>query len=152
MEGVSDRTRHGQRWAIDDGTFAGTIQACDADEIVVKITHTPEGGGRLRAEKGINLPDTELPTLAGQTDEDLRALAAAAELADIIGLSFVSRPTEILHVLRELEALAPHRTPGIVLKLETERAFNALHQPLCRALAAGVPSGGIRGGGRLAIA
>jgi len=151
IEEVFDRARPGQRVAIDDGTFAGTIQACDADEIVVKITHTPEGGGRLRAEKGINLPDTELPTLAGQTDEDLRALAAAAELADIIGLSFVSRPTEILHVLRELEALAPHRTPGIVLKIETERAFNALHQLLFTALATGVPFGVMIARGDLAI-
>ena len=120
-------------------------------QIAIRIAHAPDGGGRLRTDKGINLPDTDLPALVGQSHEDREALAAAAELADIVGLSFVSQPSEITAVLHELRVLSPSRTPGIILKVETERAFNALHQLLFTALAAGVPFGVMIARGDLAI-
>ncbi len=151
MHKIFDHVEPGQRVAIDDGTFAGAIEDCDANQITIRIAHAPDGGGRLRTDRGINLPDTDLPALVGQSEEDREALTAAAELADIVGLSFVSRPSEITAVLHELRVLSPSRTPGIILKVETERAFNALHLLLFAALAAGVPFGVMIARGDLAI-
>ena len=46
----------------------------------VRITHAPAKGHRLRADKGINLPDSNLrlPALTGKDRDDLRFVAAHA--------------------------------------------------------------------------
>ena len=41
---------------LDDGKFGGITRRVTPDAIEVEITQAPPGGGRLRAEKGINLP------------------------------------------------------------------------------------------------
>ena len=45
----------------------------DGNVIKVEITHTNLKGGLLRAEKGINLPDTDL-SIPALTDKDLSDL------------------------------------------------------------------------------
>lgn len=78
-------------------------------------------GGRLRAEKGINLPDTDLdiPALTGK---DLADLKSVVRFADIIGLSFVRDPEDIFSLQDHLARLGAGRL-GVVLKIETRRAF-----------------------------
>jgi pyruvate kinase len=45
---------------LDDGKIAGLVAAVADGEIHVEITHAREGGERLRADKGINLPESDL--------------------------------------------------------------------------------------------
>jgi pyruvate kinase len=84
---------------------------------------------KLRAEKGINLPDSPLP-IAALTDEDRTNLGFVADHADLVGLSFVRGPADVtaLH-----EALG-QRTIGIVLKIETRAGFENLPRILLEAM------------------
>ena len=55
-----DAVSVGDRVWIDDGKFGGVTRRVSAGEIELEITQAPPGGGKLRAEKGINFPDTSL--------------------------------------------------------------------------------------------
>jgi pyruvate kinase len=122
----------GERIWLDDGKFGGIIQKAVEDEAWIEITHVPSRGARLRAEKGINLPDSHLQveTLTAKDREDLGFVAVHA---DMIGISFVQRARDVEELLACLASLG-ERQPGIVLKIETRRAFNALPELLLAAM------------------
>ena len=52
-----DAVKPGERVWFDDGKIGGTVTGNDGNVIKVEIIHTNLKGGRLRAEKGINLPE-----------------------------------------------------------------------------------------------
>jgi pyruvate kinase len=110
-----------QRVMFDDGKIAGKVLEVFEDHVLISITRTDTKGGKLRGEKGINLPDTllELPSL---TEVDRENLLFIAGSADIIGYSFVRDPGDILELQAELEKLG-RSDIGIVLKIETREAF-----------------------------
>ncbi len=117
----------GQPIWFDDGKIGGRIEAVHDDRIEVRITHARARGERLRAGKGINLPDTriELPAL---TERDREVLPFVARHADMVGLSFVHRESDVDELLALLQQHTPpdRPLPGIVLKIETRRAFDNL--------------------------
>ncbi|HEU4420308.1 MAG TPA: pyruvate kinase [Planctomycetota bacterium] len=121
---VFEDVRAGHRILFDDGKIAGTVLANDGERLQVRITGTPPGGGKLRAEKGINLPDTELHASA-LTPADRERLDWAAQHADMIGLSFAQRPADVLQLQEELRARG-RADLGIVLKIETAIGFQRL--------------------------
>ena len=85
------------------------------------VTRTKPGGQRLAAEKGINLPETELP-LPALTPEDESHLPFIAANADIVAVSFVRSAADVDHVLDAVhDAGADHL--GLVLKIETAPGF-----------------------------
>jgi pyruvate kinase len=49
---------------FDDGKIGGAIESAHDHHLLVRITHARPGGERLRAEKGINLPDTHMDVSA----------------------------------------------------------------------------------------
>ena len=57
---ILDQVRPGDAIWFDDGRIGGRIESVGAGEVVVAITHARAGGGFLGAEKGINLPETDL--------------------------------------------------------------------------------------------
>jgi len=59
------------------------------------------------------------------TDKDRRDLDFVATHADIVGLSFVRRPEDVLELLDELAARDKSRL-GIILKIESRPGFEAL--------------------------
>jgi len=59
-----------------------------------RSTRSSPAGVTLRSDKGINLPDTDLD-LPALTPADLQTLDFAARHADIIGLSFVRKPSDV---------------------------------------------------------
>ena len=73
-----------------------------------------------------------LPAI-GPADE--AALAFAAAHADLVALSFVQRPSDIGDLRRRLADLGGHGV-GIVLKIETRKAFSRLPGLLLAAMAA----------------
>jgi pyruvate kinase len=99
---------------FDDGKIGGVIESVNSDEMTVRITIAKPQGGKLGADKGINLPNSriQLPAL---TEKDRVDLAFAVKHADMIGLSFVRRPKD-------------------VLKIETQTAFEHLPSILLQAL------------------
>jgi pyruvate kinase len=114
----------GERIWLDDGKIGGVIQAVTHDRLEVEITHARPKGDRLRADKGINLPDSTL-RLPALTEKDMQDLAVAVRLADMVGLSFVRDAEDVTLLQERLRALKADHI-GIVLKLETRRAFEQL--------------------------
>jgi pyruvate kinase len=125
--------RPGQPIWFNDGKIGGVILSVEPSRILVEITQAPLRGGRLRPEKGINLPDTilDVPALS---DKDLSDLKVLAPHVDLVGLSFVrtAEDIEALHdALFDLDA----QHLGTVLKIETRRGFENLPQILMAGLA-----------------
>ena len=87
--------RPGQSIAFDDGAIAGVIESATPEAALVRITRAKPGGAKLRADKGINLPETEL-SLPALTSRDREDLQVAVEIADLVGMSFVRRPADVL--------------------------------------------------------
>jgi pyruvate kinase len=131
---VFEDVREGERVWFDDGRMGGVVERKEPDRLHVRITHTPARGAKLTADKGINLPDSQLH-LAAMTDKDRADLAFVTEHADMIALSFVNTVDDV-RTLREL--LTPHgdRQPAIVLKIETRRGFENLPAMLLEAMRA----------------
>lgn len=124
---------------FDDGAIGGVITRATADEIEIKITHARPNGSRLRADKGINLPDSNLH-LPALTEKDLADLKFIAKQADLIGYSFVRSAADVQELQKQL-ALAGGQNLGFVLKIETSRAFDELANLLLAAMRS--PSAGV---------
>ena len=142
-------TRRGHHVWLDDGKLGGVVEAVDRDSIELRITSAGPKGAKLRAGKGVNLPDATLEIdLLGSHSTD--ALCFAAECADIVGLSFVSRAREVQRVN---EYLDQHGRPeiGMILKIETRRAFEHLPGMLLAALGCQRPAGVMIARGDLAV-
>lgn len=117
---------------FDDGKIGGVITDVSPDEIHVRITSAKPGGDKLRADKGINLPDSDLH-LPPLTPKDIEDLAFVVQHADMVGFSFVKRPEDLLLLDKHLTRLgAPDR--GVVLKIETRSAFEHLPNLLLAAM------------------
>lgn len=127
-----ERVRPGDRVWIDDGRIGGVVTTNDGARITLRITHTPPRGARLRAEKGINFPDTELG-LEALTPKDLADLRTVVEFADMIALSFLRVPQDVVRLEDELHTLGAGHL-GIVLKIENAAAFRNLPRILLASL------------------
>jgi len=122
-EGFPD-LRPGERIWFDDGKIGGLIQNVAADRMEVLITQARAKGAKLRADKGINLPDSNL-SLPALTAQDIEYLPFVVAKADLVGMSFVRRPQDVRALQAQLERLGG-RGLGIVLKIETRRGFERL--------------------------
>jgi pyruvate kinase len=117
---------------FDDGAIEGVVQQASADELLIEITHTAGATGTLRSDKGINLPQSHLP-FSGLTEKDDTDLRFIAKHADLVSASFIQTPDDVQHLLDALHRL--HATHlGLILKIETHRAFQHLPQILLTAM------------------
>jgi pyruvate kinase len=137
LDAVFDAVRPGQAIWFDDGKIGGYILSTRNRVITIEITHASPQGSKLRPEKGINLPDTEL-AIPALTAKDVADLAVLAPRVDMIGLSFVRAPGDVLDLHARLDALAgpDGRRPGVVLKIETRQGFDNLPRILLASLRA----------------
>ncbi len=142
-------TRPGHRVWLDEGKLGAVVESVHLDSIELRITEAGAKGSKLRADKGINLPDAALDVdLLGPHSEE--ALRFAAECADIVGLSFVSRPRDVERVHEYLDRHAG-RSVGMILKIETRRAVERLPGLLLAALGGERPAGVMIARGDLAV-
>jgi pyruvate kinase len=132
---VLGRVRPGERVWFDGGKVGGVVRSSSPSGALVRIEHAPSGGAWLRADQGVNLPDTDLglPSLGR---DDLANLPFIVEHADLIGYSFVQSGEDVLRLRAELRRLG-RGDMGIVLKVETRRAFERLPEILLAALRTG---------------
>jgi pyruvate kinase len=121
-----------ERILFDDGKIAGVIESVCSDLLRVRITAAASAGAKLRADKGINLPDSKL-RLPALTDKDLADLDFVVRHADLVGLSFVRLPEDVYGLRRQLARRDAGRL-GIVLKIETTDAFEHLPSLLLAAM------------------
>lgn len=128
-----DAVRVGDRVFFDDGKIAAVVLHRRVDEVDVRITTVAAGGSKLRGERGINLPDTELD-LGALTDDDVATLRFIVGHADLVGLSFVNRPEDVATLRDHLRRLGGPMI-GVVLKIETVHGFERLPDLLLTAMA-----------------
>jgi pyruvate kinase len=122
----------GQRVILDDGKVTGVIEGATSDELHVRILSAAAKGSRLRAEKGINLPDTDLAAPA-VSDADLPLLEVAAVHADMLAVSFLRHENDVDDIHTYLRRVRAEHL-GIVLKIETTAAFARLPEILLHAM------------------
>ncbi len=134
---------------LDDGKFGGVVRSVAPDEVEVEITQAPPGGGKLRAEKGINLPDTSL-SVPALRDLDVPTIAFAVAHADMVGLSLVSTRDDVRAVVDALARNGGDQL-GLILKIETRAGFEALPELLVEALTRDAPCGVMIARGDLAV-
>ncbi|MGZ8453453.1 MAG: pyruvate kinase, partial [Candidatus Binatia bacterium] len=116
--------RAGESIWFDDGKIGGVIRSVDPDEMRVEIVQARAKGENLRADKGINLPDSEL-NLPALTPEDIAILPFIARHAELVDYSFVRSPSDVELLLNALDRVHGNHL-GIVLKIETRKAFERL--------------------------
>lgn len=130
---VFDQVCVGERIWFDDGRIGGLIKKIDPAWLEIEITHARDNGEKLAGDKGINLPDSQL-RLPALTEKDIEDLAVVAQVADMVGLSFVQQASDIETLRAKLLQLGKPEL-GIVLKIETRRAFENLPALLFSAMA-----------------
>ncbi len=121
---VFSAVRVGDQIWFDDGKIGGIVRRVAPNVLLIEITQAKPNGDRLGADKGINLPDTniDLPAL---TPKDLEDLKFIVRHADLVGMSFVRREHDILQLQSRLRELGGDHL-GIVLKVETRQSFDRL--------------------------
>jgi pyruvate kinase len=113
---------------LDDGKIGARVESMSDDGALLRIVHAPPKGARLRADKGINLPDTRLP-LPPLTAKDRVDLDFACRHADMVGFSFVETLEDMDCLLHELAARDATHLP-VIAKIETRRAVHNLPELL----------------------
>lgn len=135
---------------INDGRIGAQVSALCDGGVELTVVAAREKGERLRAEKGVNFPETELH-LDPLGAKDLADLDAVAALADIVGFSFVQRPEDIVRLHRALAARRPGLPPlPVLLKIETALAVRNLPRLIVQAGGLG-PAGVMIARGDLAV-
>jgi pyruvate kinase len=123
--------RPGHRIWFDDGKLGGVVEEADGTQAVLLMLEGRSQGLTLRADKGINLPDTHLdvPALAAA---DLAALDVANEVADLVALSYCRCEADVRALHQALDARASKL--GVVLKIENREGFENLSSVLLTAM------------------
>jgi pyruvate kinase len=127
-----EAVRPSDRIFFDDGRIGGVVRSVQPAGLEVEITQARAGRSKLRGDRGINLPDTEIH-LPALTEKDREDLAFVIDHADLVGLSFVRSPADVDALVAELDARGADHL-GVVLKIETRRAFDQLPGLLFAAL------------------
>ena len=122
---IIDNAKKGDRIFFDDGKISGRVFEIDSDSIAIKIEQAGINGTKLRSDKGINLPDTNLG-FKGLTHKDLVDLKFVVNHADVVNFSFVNTKEDVQFLNDKLEELNASEDFGVVYKIETKQAFAEL--------------------------
>lgn len=123
--------KKGELIYFDDGKIEGIIKEVETDFLLVEITNAKKRGSKLKAGKGINLPNTNIG-INGLTEKDKEDLKFIVKNADAVNFSFVNSKNDVEDLLNELKKLQGNLS--IVLKIETKRAFKNLPSILLKAM------------------
>jgi pyruvate kinase len=120
------------RISLNDGKISGIVRHVEPEHLEIEITKAKPTGGRLRADRGINFPDSDIQ-LPGLTAADKSNLEFIVRHADAVSLSFVRRPSDVLALQEELDRLGAPDI-GLIIKIETKKGFKNLPKLLLTAM------------------
>ena len=132
LPGVLADVRPGEPIWFDDGKIGGVVEQVEPHRARVRIAQAPAQGGKLRADRGINLPESDL-RLDALTVKDIADLAFVARHADVVELSFANSVHDV-ELLQQHLAKSGSRPTALVLKIETRRGFENLPAMLLTAM------------------
>lgn len=121
---VFDFVKKGERILLNDGKIAGVVASIDAKHLEMTVSKAKPTGSRLRGDRGINFPDSEIP-LPGLTSADSDNLGFIVDHADAVSLSFVNRTADIVSLQNELKTMG-NNSLGLIIKIETKKGFENL--------------------------
>ena len=119
---IIDTLKVGDSVFFDDGLVRAAVTQSGKQTAVVEVLKSFKS--KLKVDKGMNLPQLsmELPSL---TERDHETLPFIAKHADLLGYSFVQRKSDVIRLYERLEELGGQK-PGVVFKIENQKAFNRL--------------------------
>lgn len=117
---LSKVLKPGETLLIEDGTIRTKILSIKGSNISAKV----EVGGLLKRHKGVNIPDSLLPSSAALSKKDHADLRFAVKTlkVDAVALSFVEKAEDILRV-RALVQKWTKRPVFLVAKIERPKAL-----------------------------
>jgi pyruvate kinase len=128
---IFGHVKPGEEVYFNDGKIEGIVAESHPDHLLIEITGTNKKGGKLKADKGINFPNSELG-VSGLTQKDKEDLKFVVKHADAVNYSFVNNKEDVGELLDELKKLHAHI--GIILKIETKEAYKNLPGILLKAM------------------
>jgi pyruvate kinase len=130
---ILDHLRDGDPVWIDDGKIGCVVESAGPSRADLRITQAKERGSRLRPDKGLNFPQTEIPA-PPLSAADREALTAIVDAIDVAGYSFVRKASDIETLQEELARLG---RPGLPLALKIETLEGVKNLPSLIVQAAG---------------
>jgi pyruvate kinase len=131
---ILDHVKVGEPIWFDDGKIGAVFRSVNPDSATVEITQARPEGEKLGAEKGINLPETRIDVPA-LTSDDLESLKFVVHNADLVGYSFVRTEHDVCQLIEKLAELGGQHL-GLILKIETRKAFENLPRLILAAMRA----------------
>jgi len=146
---VIDKLNLGEMVWIDDGKIGTVVKAITEEGVLLQVTQVGPKGVRLKPEKGLNLPQTDLqlPALSQKDHADLQFIC---QHADLVALSFAETADDILYLQQQLQHLNRADLP-IIAKIETPKAVVNLPKIIATALANNLDFGVMIARGDLAV-
>ena len=131
---IVDQLAIGAEVYIDDGKAAARVVETAPGRADLEVYAAREKGVRLKADKGLNFPTTEIE-LPPLTRKDFGDLDFVAEHADLVGFSFVQRVQDV-ELLQDHLAARRKTKPAqaILLKIETPLAVRNLPRLIVQSL------------------
>jgi len=116
---------------FDDGKIEGLIESVNEEQVIVKITYAKDLGSKLKADKGINLPISDIKT-SGLTLKDKQDMEFVNKQADAVNFSFVNDENDVNQLHNVMNDENPNL--GVILKIETQKGFKNLPRILLQAM------------------
>ena len=112
---------------FDDAKVRLEVESAAPWGVLARVVHAAAGGVKLREEKGLSFPETEI-VVPPLTPKDLADLDFVAQHADGISYSFVQSADDVALLQTELATRRPDnwRRLSVVLKVETLRSLRHL--------------------------
>jgi pyruvate kinase len=139
MPEILNKIQPGHRILIDDGKIGSIVSLVNDEYLELKITHPSDTVGKIKSNKGLNFPDSNL-NLSAITSEDIKNLKFIAKHANAVAISFAHSPEDIELLTKELLKLGCPDF-GIIAKIETRISIYNLTKILLAGL--DVPKFGI---------
>ncbi len=133
LAGVALDLKPEQRVLIDDGKVEALVEHVDGIVARARVVRAVKDTVKIRAEKGVNFPDTAMRA-AALTESDRAALPDVLAIADAVGLSFIRTPADLRAAIATVTEAAGSRPVGVVVKLETAYALQSLPEILLEAM------------------
>src|SRR5665213_446282 len=129
-----DAAKLGDRVFIDDGKLGAEVERVLPWGVVARVTLVEARGLRLKPEKALNFPDTNL-SIDALTEKDRSDLEFVAAHADGIEFSFVQSAADVRMLQDALAKERPDdwRKVSLILKIETAQAVTNLPEIIVQA-------------------
>lgn len=131
---IFNQLAQGDPVLLDDGSVEMIVESVSNDEAILKVEKVKGGSLRIKAEKGLNFPQTEFDVDI-VTEADKESIRFAVEHADMIGCSFIRTSQDIEEIQDEIQRVTdrPLSEIPLTLKIETIQAMNNLPEVVIKA-------------------